>query len=215
MAEPGIRCEKVIPTLAVGDVDAAIRYYVDRLGFEESWRWGEPPVHASVLLDDIEVHLAGNAPDPGGSWLYFVVSDVDTLYAAFIDAGVDIVHEPQDQPWDMRELPVRDLVGNELTFAAPCMTREPSLPIEREEVNVRLEKRILAVLSDLAEHKGTNLTEVLEETLLHTFEPYGDGVASPHTAWDLSKIQELKEKHGLDYGVHASYRFVEQPGEDS
>ena len=46
---------------------------------------------------------------------------------------------------------------------------------------------------------------------LHTFEPLGDGVASPHTKSDLRYIQELKHKHGIDYDSHASYRFVEQP----
>lgn len=49
-----------------------------------------------------------------------------------------------------------------------------------------------------------------EETLLHTFEPLGDGVASPHTRGDLRYIQKLKRKHGIDYDSHASYRFVER-----
>jgi hypothetical protein len=52
----------------------------------------------------------------------------------------------------------------------------------------------------------------LEETLLHTFEPLGDGVASPHTKSELRFIQELKRKHGVDYDTHASYRFVERGG---
>jgi hypothetical protein len=46
--------------------------------------------------------------------------------------------------------------------------------------------------------------------LLHTFEPLGDGVASPHTARQLRLIQELKRKHGIDYDSHGSYRFVER-----
>jgi hypothetical protein len=54
------------------------------------------------------------------------------------------------------------------------------------------------------------VTSCLEETLLHTFEPLGDGVASPHTKSDLRHIQVLKQKHGIDYGSHASYRFVEK-----
>ena len=89
------------------------------------------------------------------------------------------------------------------------MPTTPAIPIERVEMSVRLEKRIIGLLKDLAEHKGTDLTGVLEETLLHTFEPYGNGVASPHTQSTLRYIQELKKKHGIDYDVHASYRFVE------
>jgi hypothetical protein len=51
----------------------------------------------------------------------------------------------------------------------------------------------------------------VEEILLHTNEPLGDGVASPHTRRQLAWIQELKRKHGIDYDSHASYRFTEQP----
>lgn len=207
--DPALRCEQVIPTVAVGDLTAALDFYTGTLGFREDWRWGDPPVHAGMRFGDAEIHLSGTDPNPGGKWLYFVVEDVDALHELYRERGVDIVHPPTDREWDMREMPVRDLVGNEMTFAAACVARYPELVIEREALNVRVEKRIAAVLRDLAEHKGMSLTELLEETLLHTFEPWGDGVASPHTRADLRRIQALKEKHGIDYDVHASYRFVE------
>jgi hypothetical protein len=54
------------------------------------------------------------------------------------------------------------------------------------------------------------LTSCLKEILLHTCEPFGDGVASPHTQRTLRYIQELKRKHGIDYDSHGSYRFVER-----
>ena len=113
----------------------------------------------------------------------------------------------------MREVALRDPVGNRLTFASPGIVREPKLSVTREELSVRLESRIVAVLRSLSEHKGMDMTELLEETLLHTFEkmPHG-GVASPHTRADLDRIDELKREHGLDYDVHASYRFVEGDG---
>jgi hypothetical protein len=50
----------------------------------------------------------------------------------------------------------------------------------------------------------------LEEILLHTNEPLGDGVASPHTKRELDYIQILKAKRGIDYDSHASYRFIEE-----
>ena len=204
-----VRCEQVVPTLGVGDVAAALEHYTSRLGFVEAWRWGDPPAHAAVTFDEAEIHLSGSEPNPGGSWLYFVVSDVDALHARLQENGVDIAHAPEEQEWDMREMAVRDLVGNELTFASPCMTREPKLVVERDELSVRLEKRILAVVRDIAESKGMSVTEMLEETLLHTFESWEGGVASPHTQRDLEHIQTLKEKHGIDYDTHASYRFIE------
>jgi hypothetical protein len=55
-----------------------------------------------------------------------------------------------------------------------------------------------------------SLSSCLKDTLLHTFEPLGDGVASPHTRADLRYLQALKERHGIDYDSHASYRFTEK-----
>src|SRR5438094_822120 len=54
---------------------------------------------------------------------------------------------------------------------------------------------------------GVNLGGV--QIFLHTHEPLGDGVASPHTKRTIAYIQELKRKHGIDYDSHASYRFRE------
>jgi hypothetical protein len=77
------------------------------------------------------------------------------------------------------------------------------------DVPLRLEKRLAALLVDLATHKQMSVSSCLEEMLLHTCEPLGEGVASPHTKRTISFIQELKKKHGIDYDCHASYRFVE------
>jgi hypothetical protein len=86
--------------------------------------------------------------------------------------------------------------------------------VERVGVHARIEKRLAALVKDLAEHKGMTIGELLEETLLHTFEAMpdleGQGVASPHTRQTLAHIEELKRRHGLDYDVHASYRFCEE-----
>jgi hypothetical protein len=81
----------------------------------------------------------------------------------------------------------------------------PAVEIERVDVPVRLEKRLAALLEDLAAHKRMSVSSCLEETLLHTLE----GV-EPHTKRDLRHIEELKRKHGIDYDTHASYRFVER-----
>jgi hypothetical protein len=106
---------------------------------------------------------------------------------------------------------VRDLHGYHLSFGHRLSLADgPPLPIERVAVPVRLEKRLAALLDDLATHKRMTVSSCLEEILLHTNEPLGDGVASPHTPRTLRYIQELKKKHGIDYDSHAGYRFVER-----
>jgi hypothetical protein len=125
--------------------------------------------------------------------------------------SVEIVATPTDEPYGLRDFYVRDLYGYRLGFGHYIYNTGEPLIIERVDVPVRLEKRLAAALQDLAQHKHMSLTSCLEETLLHTFEPLGDGVASPHTKSDLRYIQELKRKHGIDYDSHASYRFMEKP----
>jgi hypothetical protein len=108
---------------------------------------------------------------------------------------------------------VKDLYGHRLTFGQHLLNAGPPIKIERVDVPVQLEKRLAALLKDLAEHKRMTVNSCLEEILLHTNEPFGDGVASPHTKRTLDYIQELKKKHNIDYDTHASYRFVEDSEE--
>ena len=117
---------------------------------------------------------------------------------------------PGDREYALRDYTVRDLNGYLLSFGHPLFNLGPPIEIERVEVAVRLEKRLAALLRDLAEHKRMSLSGCLEEILLHTNEPLGDGVASPHTRSQLEFIQSLKRRHGIDYDSHGSYRFVEK-----
>jgi hypothetical protein len=55
-----------------------------------------------------------------------------------------------------------------------------------------------------------SVDSLLEEILLHTSEPLGDGCACPHTRRQLAFIQALKRTHGIDYDSHGGYRFVER-----
>ena len=207
---PRVDCEQHHPSLAVADVVAAAEFYATRLGFFTAFTWGEPPTMAGVNLGDVQIFLEQGTPSPKGLSVYFVVGDADELYQFHRANGVEILQVPGDRPWGLRDFSVRDLDGYALTFGHRLgLDKNPPLEIERVDVPVRLEKRLAALLTDLAAHKRMTLTGCLEEILLHTCEPLGDGVASPHTKADLRKIQELKQKHGIDYDSHASYRFVE------
>jgi catechol 2,3-dioxygenase-like lactoylglutathione lyase family enzyme len=208
---PKVDCETQHPTLAVSDVGAAVQYYTERLGFELGFDWGNPPTMAGVNLGEAQVFLEKGTPCPQGCGIYFVIGDADELYEFQRSRGVEVVEPPNERQYGLRDYTVRDLDGYRLTFGHRIYSADgPPVEIERVDVPVRLEKRLAAVLKDLAEYKRMTLSSVLEETLLHTFEPFGDGVASPHTKRDLRHIQELKKKHAIDYDTHASYRFRER-----
>lgn len=208
---PQIDCEQHHASLSVSDVLAAGDFYTKKLGFNLDFTWGQPPTMAGVSLGPAQIFLEQGTPCPKGCSVYFVIGDADELYEFHRAGGVDIVEPPEDKPYELRDYAVRDLDGYVLSFGHRIRySAEPPLRIERVDVPVRLEKRLAALLHDLAEHKRMTLSSCLEEILLHTCEPLGDGVASPHTKRDLNYIQKLKAKHGIDYDTHASYRFLEE-----
>ena len=148
--------------------------------------------------------LQKGTPSPEGCAVTFLVGDADQLYEFHRANGVEVTAEIADREYGIRDYGVRDLNGYHLSFGHHLFNAGPPIKIERVDVPVRLEKRLAALLQDLAKHKRMSVTSCLEEMLLHT----NDGVG-PHTETTLRYIQELKKKHGIDYDSHASYRFVE------
>ena len=208
-ARPIIECERHHTSLAVPDVREAIDFYVSKLGFRESFTSGDPPAFAGVMLGDVQLFVEKGTPNPHGDSLYFVVGNADEALAFHAAQGVEVIHPIGDRDYELRDYTVRDLHGNRLTFGQYIYHMGPPIHIERVDVPLRLEKRQASLLHDLAAYKRMSLSSCMEEILLHTNEPLGDGVASPHTKGQLDYIQRLKVKHGIDYDSHGSYRFVE------
>jgi len=202
---PDIDCEQTHTGLPVSDVPAAADFYTKKLGFKLAFLWGEPPSMAGVNLGNVQIFLEHGTPNPAGCSVYFVVSNADDLYEFQRSNGVEVVQEPGDREYGLRDYRVRDLHGYLLGFGQHLYNAGPPIEIERVEVPVRLEKRLAALLHDVAAHKRMTLNSCLEETLLHTL----DGVG-PHTKSQLRYIEKLKRKHGIDYDSHGSYRFVEK-----
>ncbi len=201
---PEVECEDQHAGLCVPDVAAAARYYTTALGFTAGFLWGDPPAFAGVKLGREQLFLQRGEPAPTGCSVYFMIGDADELFAFHQANGVDVAVPPGDREYGIRDFTVRDPYGYHLTFGHPTFTMGPRVPIERVDVPVRLEKRLAALIHDLATHKRMSLSSLLEETLLHTL----DGV-EPHTKANLRHIAELKRRHGIDYDTHASYRFTE------
>ena len=77
-------------------------------------------------------------------------------------------------------------------------------PIERVQIGVRMEKRMVKVLKGLAEYHDLTLGDLLEGMVLHAFES-----RLPFHEESLRKIAQLKEVYGMRYGVEASHRLTE------
>ena len=189
----------------MADIGEAVKFYTEKLGFQLAFTWGEPPTFAGVNLGGQQMFLRKGEPDPKDCTVYFLVDDADELYEFHRANGVDIGEPPTDREYNIRDYWIRDLHGYYLIFGHHLMGAGPPIEIERVDVPVRLEKRLAALLHDLAAHKRMSIGSCLEEMILHTNEGVG-----PHGKRTLHYIQELKAKHGIDYDSHGSYRFVEK-----
>jgi catechol 2,3-dioxygenase-like lactoylglutathione lyase family enzyme len=205
-AVPVVECDQIHACLVVNDIPAAVDFYMKKLGFKLGFTWGgDPPTFAGMNLDKVQIFLQKGTPSPKGCSVSFLVGDADQLYEFHRANGVEVTAEIADREYGIRDYGVRDLHGYHLSFGHHIFNTGPAIKIERVDVPVRLEKRLAALLHDLAKHKRMSVNSCLEEMLLHT----NDGVG-PHTQTTLRYIQELKKKHGIDYDSHGSYRFVEE-----
>jgi catechol 2,3-dioxygenase-like lactoylglutathione lyase family enzyme len=204
-AIPIVECDQIHAGLVVSDISAAVDFYTKKLGFTLAFTWGgDPPTFAGVNLGKVQMFLRKGVPDPKGCFVSFLVGNADQLYEFHRANGVEVTEEIADREYGIRDYGVRDLNGYHLSFGHHLFNSGPPIKIERVDVPVRLEKRLAALLNDLAAHKRMSVNSCLEEILLHT----NDGV-EPHTQTTVRYIQELKKKHGIDYDSHGSYRFVE------
>lgn len=203
--------ECLTPILRVRDFAEAMNYYTDKLLFDRLWDWGDPPDFGAVRLGKAEIFFCLDGQGSPGTWLSIFMDDVDDYCERITRLGAEVIQGPTDYPWGCREVHVRDPNQHVIRFSQGIPMREPKMEVERVPFETRVEKRLAALLGDLARHKNMTLGEMLEETFLHTFEkvPAG-GVASPHTEKTLAHIHELKQKHGIAYDTHASYRFIEK-----
>lgn len=79
--------------LPVGNVDVAVSFYTDVLGFQIVSR-AEVPCKSIVLQrDNLQMAIAENGGDPSQEGCFFEVDDVEGMFAEFKSNGL-----PQDEP---------------------------------------------------------------------------------------------------------------------
>jgi catechol 2,3-dioxygenase-like lactoylglutathione lyase family enzyme len=117
------------PVLHVANVEASLRFYIDRLGFTSTWRYDEGGrTHvAQVDRQGCALILADTWPEKIGKALMFVslnvepatsdaaIAAVDTLRAELEAKGVLV----KEGSWGYRLLVVDDPDGNQLFFNYP------------------------------------------------------------------------------------------------
>lgn len=110
---------RVFPIFAVRELDEAVGYYREKLGFSVAWTWGEPPIRAGVVVDDVEIQLAVDPPGgrEGPSTVYCHMEGVEEYYEACSARGATITRELAARPWGARDFQIEDPSGNRVGFA--------------------------------------------------------------------------------------------------
>ncbi|MBO9521084.1 MAG: VOC family protein [Nocardioidaceae bacterium] len=116
------------------DGEAALAFYRDTLGFEvrqdvgyEGMRWltvgppnqpgtavvlHPPAVDPGLTEDERATILELIAKGSYGSALTLATDDLDKLFKKLVDSGADVLQEPTDQPYGVRDCAFRDPTGN-------------------------------------------------------------------------------------------------------
>jgi catechol 2,3-dioxygenase-like lactoylglutathione lyase family enzyme len=118
------------PVLHVTDVDASLRFYVERLGFTSLWRYEEDGRArvAQAERQGCALILSDQWPEKVGKGLIFIslnaepreaqIAALDTLRAQLEARGVSV----QEGSWGYRVVVINDPDGNQLFFNYPSET---------------------------------------------------------------------------------------------
>jgi uncharacterized glyoxalase superfamily protein PhnB len=118
MSEP-IQLEDCAPVFVVSDIQASLEHYQRALGFEVTFRYGEPIFYACLCRGKVAIHLQSSTHTErptGGSLLNVFVRSADAMYEELRERGARIRKEPATYPYGMRDFDVEDLDGNVLVF---------------------------------------------------------------------------------------------------
>jgi catechol 2,3-dioxygenase-like lactoylglutathione lyase family enzyme len=115
------------------DAEASLAFYRDLLGFEVrndvgygGMRWItvgcpeqpdiaivlEPPAADPGITDDERRTIAEMMAKGSYARITLATADLDGVFARLADGGAEVVQEPTDQPYGVRDCAVRDPAGN-------------------------------------------------------------------------------------------------------
>ena len=119
------------------DLDKSLAFYTQHLGFEvrqdvpmgPEMRWltvAAPGDSHELLLAAIDHHIPPVDRDTmreivskGDLAVFIQVDDLDKVFESLRAAGTEILQEPIDQPYGVRDAGVRDPSGNHLRLSQP------------------------------------------------------------------------------------------------
>lgn len=124
-----VHLSHVVPNIFVRDVDAALEFYVGKLGFELFYRHEDDPDCdlAIVEMGNVVIHITTCGCEDrrhvGQSYFTIQLDDAPTLYERFQAFQVPMRWELEQQPWGQTDFTIIDPEQNWITFSSD--TEEP------------------------------------------------------------------------------------------
>ena len=115
------------PQLFVTDMAASLAFYREKLGFDLSFAYGQPPFYAQLVRGGAKLnlrHVDELPADPSFAAKHdllaatIVLDHAKPLFLEYQAAGVDFHQSLRTEPWGTRTFIVKDLDGNLIAFAA-------------------------------------------------------------------------------------------------
>ena len=111
--------------LAVRDLRASTRFYMDVLGFKrdfgdgsDGWSFLSRGAFRVMLGECVEAMPASELGDHNW-YAYVIVDGVDELHAEVAGRGAEILSKPATKPWGLRDFTVRTPDGHRIVFGQP------------------------------------------------------------------------------------------------
>jgi len=116
----------VHPQIFVTDMQRAVNFYRDQLGFSVEYLYGEPPYYGLVVRGSAGLNLRHVDQSPMEAGLRdredllaatIVVRNAKALFLSFKEAGLPFHQTYREQPWGANDFIVTDPDGNLILFA--------------------------------------------------------------------------------------------------
>jgi predicted lactoylglutathione lyase len=108
-----------VPEIPVRDINEAIAYYQNNLGFTVDWSDEELGLagisngNCRMFLANSDFRKACGNVGPVLIWLNLESKDeVNDLYRLWSSSNAKLISEPQSKPWGLHEFTAKDLDGN-------------------------------------------------------------------------------------------------------
>ncbi len=88
------------------------------------------------------------------------------------------------------------------------MSKKPNskrIKVERVQLGVRMEKRLVKVLKAMAEYHDLSLGDLMEGIILYSMEG-----KSPFNDDAIKRIEQFKQIYGMNYGSSAAHNLTEE-----